>query len=292
MHHDHSHGGASHDHSPHPAHDDATDAALAELLDLDGVVLRSYWADLLTDIERAATRAERVADLGAGSGVGTIALAQHFAGAEVVAIDSAPEMLRRIGVKAVDLGLAHRIRTVAADLDVEWPAVGHLDITLASMSMHHLADPDRVLGDLLAATRPGGLLAVAELTEPLRFLPDELGFGRPGLEARCLDALAGEHADTLPLLGSNWAPRLVAAGFTVLSERTIAIALDPPHPPATTRYADLWLRRMRSGLANRLAPDDLAALDTLIDGTGPASLQQRDDIRVRGSRTLTLARRP
>jgi ubiquinone/menaquinone biosynthesis C-methylase UbiE len=275
-------------------HDGTADAELAELLDLDGEVLRSYWTDVLTWVRHAATGTarERILDLGAGSGVGAIALAQRFGGAEVIAVDASEEMLRRIRVKALDLGLAHRIRTVQADLNVVWPAIDPIDVTWASMSLHHLADPDRVLGEVFASTRPGGLVAVAEMAEPLRFLPHDVGFGRPGLETRCLDALGKEHAYSLPELGSDWSARLERAGFTVFIERTFPIELNAPHPRATAHYARQWLCRLRSGLAHRLAHDDLAALGALIEGVGPESLLHRDDLQIRGSRTVTLARHP
>jgi hypothetical protein len=159
------------------------------------------------------------------------------------------------------------------------------------MSLHHLADPDRVLREVFASTRAGGLLAVAELTEPLRFLPDELGLGRPGLEARCLDALASAQADALPELGSQWSARLAAAGFELLSERRVTIEQDRPPSAGTVRYAQLWLGRLRSAIAQQLADDDLATLDLLIDGDGPASLRRRGDLAIRGARTVTLARR-
>ena len=277
-------------HTPHDGEND--DADLAELLDLDGQVLCSYWAGVLTWVRAAAAGASRILDLGAGSGVGTIALAQRFAGAEVIAVDISEQMLQRIRVKALDLGLANRIGTVQADLDAGWPAIAPVDLTWAALSLHHLTDPDRVLREILAATRPGGMMAVVEMAEPVSFLPHDLGFGQPGLEARCLDALAEEHAHSVPELGSNWSSRLAAAGFTEVRERVFPIELDPPHPPSTARYAQLWLRRLRSGLADQLAQDDLDALTTLIDGNGPESLRQREDLRVRGARTVTLARRP
>jgi hypothetical protein len=112
------------------------------------------------------------------------------------------------------------------------------------------------------------------------------------LEARCLDDLKKEHADSLPDLGSQWSPRLEAAGFTVFGERTITIERNPPHPPGAARYAQQWLRRLRSGLTHRLAEDDVKTLAILIDGDGPESLQQREDLQIRGFRTVTLARRP
>jgi SAM-dependent methyltransferase len=294
QHHDHaSHDDASHDHAPHDHGDNADGAAFIELLDLDGEVLSAYWSEVLSLVhETASGRTTRVLDLGAGTGTGTIGLAQRFAGAEVIAVDVSDEMLAHIRDKARNLGLADRVRTVTADLDADWPDLDPVDLTWASMSMHHLADPARVLGDVFDATRPGGTVALVEFTQPLRFLPDDLGFGPPGLEARCLDALASEHAHSLPDLGSDWSPRLQAAGFTVLDERELTIALDAPHHPGAARYAQLWLQRMRSGVADRLDHDDREALDTLLDGDGPDTVARRDDLAIRGTRTVTLARRP
>ncbi|MFL6163461.1 MAG: class I SAM-dependent methyltransferase [Jatrophihabitantaceae bacterium] len=286
---DEQHGAAAH----HSDHRHGEPAELAELLDLDAEVLHSYWTEVLSWVQLAATGMDcrRILDLGAGTGTGAIALAQRFGAAEVIAVDSDAEMLRRIDAKALEQGLSARVRTVEADLDNGWPAIGPIDLSWASMSLHHLADPDRTLADLYANTRPGGLVAVIEFSEQLRFLPDDLGIGRPGLEARCLEALSAEHAHALPELGSDWSARLAAAGFVLAGERTFSTALDRPLPPATVAYASGWLRRQRDRLAAQLAADDLQTLAILLDGDGPESLQRRGDLRVRGSRTGTLARR-
>ena len=290
------HGGLSlsrmtQEHAGHRHHGDDEDA-LARMLDLDLEVLHEYWVDVLAWVRRNAPCGGRILDLGAGTGCGTIALAQRFADAEVVAVDSSEAMLERLRTKAFDLGLAPRIRTVLADLDDAWPAVGTVDITWASMSLHHLTEPDRVLRDVFGATRPGGVMAVVEMAEPIRFLPDDIGIGRPGLETRCLEALAAEHTHDLPELGSDWAPRLEKAGFTIVGERTMAIDLNRPVSAAAGRYAHLWVDRLRSGLADRLADDDRAALGALLDGDGPLALRQRSDLWIRGTRPVTLARRP
>jgi ubiquinone/menaquinone biosynthesis C-methylase UbiE len=287
------HHGHQHD-TERPTDNGATAAALVQLLDLDGMALHSYWTDALTWVQRAAagTSFERILDLGAGTGNGAIALAQRFPSAEVIAVDSAEDMLKRIRDKAASVGLADRIRTVQADLDVRWPEVDSVDVTWASMSMHHLSDPDRALGQVYASTRPGGLVAVAEFAEPLRFLPHDIGLGRPGLEERCLAALATEHAQSLPDLGSDWSSRLAAAGFMLVSERTFTIELNPPIGSVAARYAQCWLQRLRSGFGEQLAADDLETLGILVDGDGPESVQHRDDLQIRGSRTVTLARRP
>lgn len=280
-HHHHHHGDTSTD----------GDGGLAELLDLDADVLHEYWADALGGVRRAAGDGprRRIVDLGAGTGTGTLGLAHRFAGAEVVAVDASEEMLDRLRAKALDQGLADRVRTVRADLDDGWPVDGPVDVTWASLSLHHFADPGRVLRDVHAATRPGGLLAVAEFAERPRFLPDAVG---PGLEQRLLDELGHDQADHLPHLGSDWAERVTAAGFELVEERTFVLDVAGPPGGSVGRYADLWFRRLRPRLADRLAPADAATLDGLLDGDGPETLLRRGDLRVRGTRTVTLARRP
>ncbi len=88
------------------------------------------------------------------TGTGTIVLAQRFGAADVIAVDGSEQLPGRILAKAGDLGLAGRIRTIQADLDGAWPAVGTVDVAWAAMFLHHLADPARVPGDLFAAIRP------------------------------------------------------------------------------------------------------------------------------------------
>jgi hypothetical protein len=162
----------------------------------------------------------------------------------------------------------------------------------ASLSLHHLAGPDRVLGDVFAAIRPGGLFAVAETGSQPRFLPDDIGIGRPGLEARCHAAVAELHARELPYLGADWGERLAHAGFTVVAERTFAIDPEPPLPAATGRYAQVYLRRIRDQLDGMIAAEDLDTLGVLIDPDGPGSVLQRPDLGVHGTRTIWVARRP
>ncbi|HEY4854362.1 MAG TPA: methyltransferase domain-containing protein, partial [Streptosporangiaceae bacterium] len=215
-----------------------------------------------------------------------------FEGAEVIALDISAELLERCQAKVRDLGVADRIRTVQADLDAASPTIDTVDLVWASNSLHHITDPDRVLTEVFATINPGGLLAVAEMDSFPRFLPNDVGLGRPGLEARCHAALAEGMADEVPHLGSDWGSRLNKAGFTIEAERTFAIDLTPPLPASTGRYAQASLRRIRSGLDGRMSADDLATLDTLIDSDGPGSVLARDDLTVRTTRTVWVARRP
>ena len=292
-HHDHAAGRHSHD-----AHDDPGEG-MTDLLELDGEVLADYWSAALDWVRDAAagTPARQLLDLGTGTGTGAIGLARRFPDAQVIAVDVEPGSLAMLRGKAAGLGLGERVRTIEANLDQGWPEFGPLDVTWASMSLHHLADPGRVLGDVLADTRPGGLIAVAEFAEQLRFLPDDLGFGRPGFEDRVASARASAHAEMMPTLGREWAPRLASAGWEVTGEREFVIDLRPPagsqsQAASAAEYARVWFDRLSRGLADRLDSDDVATLDALLDHDSPQFLLKRADLWVHGSRTVTLARRP
>lgn len=277
--HQHHHGG-----DPRP--DD--EAGLAELLDLDAAVHAAYLGEVMTWVGRHAPDDPRtVVDLGAGTGTGTLALARQFPDAVVVAIDQSPLMLERLRITAHDQRLDERVRTIEADLDVARPDLSAADVVWAASSMHHFADPDRVLRDVHAALAPGGLLVVVEMDGPPRFLPDDVGMGRPGLERRCHEALAQEHWNAHP----NWRPYLEQAGFQIAAQRTFVLGETTP-PPVTGRYAQAWLSRVRSAVDGRLAGDDLETLDRILAGEDPGSLLHRPDLAARGSRTAWAARRP
>ncbi|MEO7234090.1 MAG: class I SAM-dependent methyltransferase [Lapillicoccus sp.] len=283
--HAHAHGQAD---APH-----RHDADLADLLDLDAVVLHAYWSQAMTLVSAAVPDAppQRIVDLGAGTGVGTLALADVFPGAEVVAVDVSPESLGRLEAAAARRGLADRVTTRVADLDAGWPDLGPVDLAWSSLALHHLADPVRVLAELRAVTTPGGVLAVAEFEEALRFLPDDLGVGRPGFEARLSQRLAEAHRDLLPMMDAAWPARLTAAGWTVTGEQTLTVDLDPPESPEANRYAWGWFSRLAEQLGDALDDDDRATLAVLVAPDGPHTLLSRTDLHIRGERTVTVARR-
>ncbi|MFC7382915.1 class I SAM-dependent methyltransferase [Sphaerisporangium rhizosphaerae] len=274
-----------HDGEGHAHHDEA---GLADLLDLDAVVLGAYLEKVTEWAGRHAPDAPRtIVDVGAGTGTGGLAFARRFATAEVVAVDRSPLMLGRLQATARERGLADRLRVVQADLDLAWPSVGGVDLAWASSSLHEVADPHRVLTDLHAALNPGGLLVVVEMDGPPRFLPDDIGFGRPGLESRCHEAMARAGWNAHP----DWRPYLERAGFQIAAEHRFGIEVTPA-PPETGRYAHAYLSHIRRGLDGRLPADDLDALDRLLAQDDPGALLHRGDLTVRGTRTAWAARRP
>ncbi|WP_379517016.1 class I SAM-dependent methyltransferase [Nonomuraea insulae] len=283
----------AHHHHPENHHGaPADDSAMAEMLDLDAEVLGAHLSDVTAWVrELTADRPpRRILDLGSGTGTGSFALLERFEEAETIALDLSEDMLRHLEGKAGERGLAGRIRTVQADLDAGWPAIEPVDLVWAAQSLHHLADPDRVLADVFATLRPGGLLVAVELDSFPRFLPDDLGFGRPGLEERGHAVMSERRAAHLPHIGSDWGQRLAKSGLTVEGERVFTIDLRSPLPPSAGRYAQVTLRRMRSGLEDALSADDLAAFDALLDD-GPRNILRRDDLSVRTTRTVWVARR-
>ncbi len=137
------------------------------------------------------------------------------------------------------------------------------------MALHHVADPARTLTQILGLLRPGGALVVAEtsaLESFPRFLPAEVSVAgaAPGLEDRVHQLLASLLSDEVPELGADWGSRLAAAGFEVAAGQAFHVALAAPLPAQAGRYAQLTLDRLRTGLGDRLAPEDQDALATLV----------------------------
>jgi SAM-dependent methyltransferase len=281
-----------HDHE-HGLHKD--EAGLAELLDLDADVLGSYLREVTGWAQELAPDAPRtVVDLGAGTGSGSLALARRFSTAQVIAVDVSEAMLERVGAAALANGLGERMRLVRADLNEGWPPVGPVDLAWASSSVHELYDPDRMFRDVFAALNPGGLMIVVELDTLPRFLPDDVGRGRPGLETRAHELLAkagwNSHQD--------WRPHLTRAGFEIAGQRSFSGELTAGQAAghvgasAVTRYAHAYLRRVRLVLDEQLGADDLETLDAILADDGPDAIVNRADLTLRTTRTAWAGRRP
>jgi hypothetical protein len=119
-----------------------------------------------------------------------------------------------------------------------------------------------------------------------RFLPENLSedIGRPGLEVRCHEAmvLAGWNAHP------NWRPNLERAGFVGLEQRDFPLAIADP--AGAERYAGRLVAQFREGLADRLADDDLAALDRILADDSPDAAL-RGTLTFRSTRTAWAGRR-
>ena len=248
---------------------------LAEILDLDTVVLADFHREVIGWIGSLLPPRPHIVDLGAGTGAGTIALARLLPEADIVAVDADPDMLAHLRSKAAGL----TVRTVQADLDGAWPDLGPADLVWASASMHHFADPHRTLTEAYRILRPGGRIAITELDSFPMFLP-----GAVALEERMHAELARMRTEHGMHMDEDWTARLTAAGFTVEADRRFDLDLRPPLPPETARYAELSLTRMRHGLTGRIDEHDLEALDR-----ATADALATGNLRVRTVRTVWTA---
>ena len=288
---DHAHAHPRHHDPSRGHHHEHGPDGQAEILDLDAELLADHIASIAAGLPLHETP-RHVVDLGCGTGTGTFALLDRFPDAHVLAVDTSTEHLQRLLSRASARGVQHRVRIVQADLDeTPWPDLGSPDLVWASASMHHLGHPDRALRAVHDALAPGGLFAVVELAGQPRFLPEDFPSERPGLEERVhavTDRLQAEH---MPHRGADWGPMLVAAGFTVEDERTIAVNIDGPRNEAVGRYALGVLQRLRGVVAELLSPSDLTALDRLLDASSPHYIPRRTDLMMRTERTVWAARR-
>ncbi|MEU6389458.1 methyltransferase domain-containing protein [Streptomyces sp. NPDC046939] len=265
------------------------DLALARLLELDGEVLAPYLAELTGLLAALASPTPtRILDLGSGPGTGSLALARQFPSAQVTAVDISAQMLHRLRERARAQGITGRLSTLEADIDGSWAEIGArgpYDLIWAASFLHHVSDPARTLARAFAQLRPGGLLAVTEMDFFPRYLPEDPGVGRPGLEARL-------HAATNTQPDHEWTDQLQKAGFSV-EKRPFEIRLDHAQAgPSVNPYAHGFLTKLHSHATGLLDTDDLAAWDILLDPSQPNSVARRDDLRVHTTRTTWIARRP
>ena len=283
-----SHHTHQHQHAPsnHQTHQHSDDAAMAEMLDRDAQALKGHLQEILDWIKTLAGTPERILDVGAGTGTGTFALAHTFPEAKVTALDISEYMLDRLAASATHHGLAGRVTTRQADLDESWPALGELDLIWAASSMHHMSDASRTFSDIYQSLAPDGLLVVVEMDSLPRYLPDDLGWGVPGLEQRCHDVVAAWGWNAHP----DWRPALEQAGFTVAEQQTFSYE-QSENQQLIADAARSFLSRTRESLNDHLSAEDLSTVDQLLDERAPHSLSKRTDLLMRGSRTVWVARR-
>ncbi|MFH9890669.1 class I SAM-dependent methyltransferase [Streptomyces luteogriseus] len=296
-----------HDHDPvhrqgHAHHHDHTDidwAAMAPMLESQAELFTSMYERALAWLAKEVTEPGLIVDAGSGPGVVSCLFAETFPGARIVAVDGSEPLLELARARAERQGVADRFGTVAGELpdvlgELDYPA----DLLWASRTLHHLGDQRAGLAAFAARLAPGGTLALLEGGLPARFLPRDIGIGRPGLQAR-MDALEEEWFTKMrqDLQGhvaepENWPALLSAAGLT--HTRTHSFLLDLPAPASDRARAHVIdsLTRFRDTLAEGLDRDDRATLDRLLDPDDKAGLHHRQDVFVLAAHTVHTAVRP
>ncbi|MET8569776.1 class I SAM-dependent methyltransferase [Streptomyces sp. NPDC004783] len=300
MAHDHHHAhDRNHAHDHHHDHGDLDWAAMAPLLEAQAELFTPLYRRAMEWLAREAAEPGLIADVGSGPGVVSCLFAEHFPGARVVAVDGAGPLLERARDRAARLGVADRLGTLTGDLpgvlaELEGPA----DLLWASQSLHHLGDQRAALAALGGHLAPGGTLAILEGGLPARFLPRDIGVGRPGLQARLHaaeeDAFAGMRASLPGTVAEteDWPALLTAAGLKHTGTRSFLLDLPAPVSDEARAYVIAALSRVRERFADGLDAEDRATLDRLLDPEDAASVHRRPDVFVLLAHTVHTAVRP
>ncbi|MCL6669059.1 MULTISPECIES: class I SAM-dependent methyltransferase [Streptomyces] len=299
MAHEHHHGHGHHQEGHRHAHGDGTDIDWAEMaphLEAQAELFTPLYERALNWLGREVTEPGLIVDAGSGPGVVTCLFAETFPGARVVAVDGSAPLLERARERAERQGHADRFDTLAGELpqvlgELDYPA----DLLWAGRSLHHLGDQRAALAAFAQRLAPGGTLAIMEGGLPARFLPRDLGFGRPGLQAR-LDVLEAEWFARMraDLPGSvdeveDWPALLSGAGLTHARTRTFLLDLPAPASDRARAYVADTLSRFRDAFGDRLDTDDRATLDRLLDPDDKAGVHHRPDVFVLAAHTVHTA---
>jgi ubiquinone/menaquinone biosynthesis C-methylase UbiE len=102
----------------------------------------------------------RVADIGAGSGLFTRAMAKKVAPGVVYAVDINPTLLSHIEKSAEEAALVNIETILAAEDDPHLPEA--LDLVFICDTLHYIPEPAQYLSQLRAQVRPGGRVAIID----------------------------------------------------------------------------------------------------------------------------------
>lgn len=299
---DHDSGGHQHQHGHAHGHhhgdiDDARSRRWAEDLELEGEVTLDFVTSTVDRLEALPdwTPPRRVADIGSGPGVATCEFARLLPGAEVIAFDPSEAMLERAMERVERFGLTDRVRVVQGEMPHDLTRLDQVDLVWASMSLHHVGDEVAALRALHDIVTTGGLIVIAEMADPMRMLPADLGRGRPGLVDRlehCWTTWFRDmrHGLDASVESEDVAAMITAAGFSVVDDRVARIRLQPPLTSELRAFVAQTLTRARSQLASMLDADDVEVIDELLDPGSALSIARRDDVFVEASRRIVIAR--
>ena len=143
--------------------------------------------------EARPTREMDVLDYGCGTGLVSLFLLPHVR--NVTGADNSPGMLDVLRTKIAE-GAIENMKVIRLDLERDPVPEVRYDMIVTSMTMHHVADIDKVLRAFQDLLLPGGSLCIADLdTEPGIFHPPEAagsvhhhGFDREQLNEQIMEA--------------------------------------------------------------------------------------------------------
>jgi 2-polyprenyl-3-methyl-5-hydroxy-6-metoxy-1,4-benzoquinol methylase len=138
-----------------------------------------YLHDWVADLPDVAARLEaggRVADIGCGTGWSSVWFARHYPAARVDGIDIDRGSIERARRRAVDEGVADRVRFLMATEEAAAEGRGAYDLVAIFEALHDMADPVSVLRGALDLLAPGGAVLIADerTDEAFNTAPDSM----------------------------------------------------------------------------------------------------------------------
>lgn len=123
------------------------------------ILQREIGGRLLERLDLIKLQPQRILDLGAGTGVYSLALAQRYKQAQIISLDLAPAMLHRSRHRLPLLSRWFGKHSfVCADAEQMPLADNSVDLVFSNLTLQWCNDLDRVFGEIQRVLRPGGTL--------------------------------------------------------------------------------------------------------------------------------------
>ena len=225
-------------------------------------------------LDRLAPRpGERILDLGCGDGALTARIAE--AGAEVVGLDAAPDMVAAARARGLDARHGD-----AAGMDF----AGAFDAVFSNAALHWMTRPAPVLAGVARALRPGG-----------RFVGEFGGHGNVAAVRTAIVAVLSRDFAIDTDLSEVWHFPTVPAWRAMLSQAGLAPeeAALLPRPTRVEAGLAAWLETLAAPVLARLAPGDQPrAVSAIAALAAPALTDEAGSVHVDYVRLRFAARRP